>query len=353
MPASTQVFARGIEAMGWRYQEVPRTVKNCRGDNTCASGCRSGAKQSMARTLLPAAERSGVRILTGCRATMLLRKGSHITGVLVELTHEDGSSSLARLEAEHVFVCAGPTGTPALLRRSGIKYHVGDTLRVHPMLKVAAQFKEPLDAQASVLPLLQVKEFWPELSIGGSFYSSGHLALLLSDNWPETSWAMSDARNIGVWYVAVKGNGKGSVRPSVMGDGAPIIRYEVSNEDLRHLSNGLARLASLLLAAGAQQVFPSVHGLASIRSKLDAIRWLDELLPRSAVSLTTVHAFSSCPIGERRERCAADSFGRVYGYEGLYINDASMLPDSPGVNPQGTVMALARRNALRFADSAK
>jgi choline dehydrogenase-like flavoprotein len=28
-----------------------------------------------------------------------------------------------------------------------------------------------------------------------------------------------------------------------------------------------------------------------------------------------------------------------------------MLPDSPGVNPQGTVMALARRNALRFKDA--
>jgi choline dehydrogenase-like flavoprotein len=62
----------------------------------------------------------------------------------------------------------------------------------------------------------------------------------------------------------------------------------------------------------------------------------------------TVHAFSSCPIGERRDRCAADSYGRVHGLANLFLNDASMLPDSPGVNPQGTVMAFARRNVRRL-----
>jgi len=349
LPPSTQVFARGIEGMGWRYQQVPRTVRGCRGDNTCASGCRCGAKQSMARTLIPTAESSGARFLTGCRAAMLLRKGRRITGVLAELTHDDGSSSLTRIEADHVFVCAGPTQTPALLRRSGIKYHVGDTLRIHPMLKVGARFPEAIDAHKSVLPLLQVKEFWPELSIGGAFFSAGHLAMLLSENWTRTSHVMSDLRRFGTWYVAVKGNGRGSVRPSFFGEGSPVIRYELSDEDLRQLSRGLARLASLLLAAGASEVYPSVQGMPVINSRVDAVRWLDDLLPRSAVSLTTVHAFSSCPVGERKDRCAADSYGRVFGFDGLNINDASMLPDSPGVNPQGTIMALARRNALRFA----
>ena len=57
-----------------------------------------------------------------------------------------------------------------------------------------------------------------------------------------------------------------------------------------------ARLATLLLAAGATEVYPTVQGVAAIRSELDAIRWLDERLPKSGLSLTTVHAFSSCPI---------------------------------------------------------
>ncbi len=87
-----------------------------------------------------------------------------------------------------------------------------------------------------------------------------------------------------------------------------------------------------------------------ITSEDEAIRWLDEALPKANLSLTTVHAFSSCPIGERSEKCAADSFGKLRRYENLYVNDASVLPDSPGVNPQGSVMAFARRNALHFID---
>jgi choline dehydrogenase-like flavoprotein len=107
----------------------------------------------------------------------------------------------------------------------------------------------------------------------------------------------------------------------------------------------------LLLAAGAEEVMPAVYGIPSIRSEKDAIRWLDERLSRNALSLTTVHAFSSCPIGERSDRCAANSYGKVARWQNLYVNDASMLPDSPGVNPQGSVMAFARRNAQHFLAS--
>ena len=108
----------------------------------------------------------------------------------------------------------------------------------------------------------------------------------------------------------------------------------------------------LLLAAGAQEVFPSVQGLRGIRSEKEAIRFLDERLNPRSLGLTTVHAFSSCPMGQRTDRCAADSYGKVFRLDNLYINDASMLPDSPGVNPQGSVMAFARRNALHFLSRA-
>ncbi len=42
--------------------------------------------------------------------------------------------------------------------------------------------------------------------------------------------------------------------------------------------------------------------------------------------------------------------GGVADLANLYVNDASLLPDSPGVNPQGSVMAFARRNAVHFAE---
>jgi choline dehydrogenase-like flavoprotein len=351
LPKSTTVFSRGVAAMGWAAQQVPRAAPGCQSTNACAVGCPTGAKQGMSRRVIPQAEAAGARVLSDCNVQLLLQRRGRVTGILADIRRDDRTRELVRIDAEQVFVCAGPTESPALLRRSGIKHHVGDSLRIHPMLKVAADFPERIDAQESVLPLLQVKEFWPEISLGGAFFNKGHLAMLLSDNWLQTRQQMGRYRNMASYYVAIRGTGRGSVRPSSLGDGAPVMRYELSDEDALNLSKGLARLATLLLAAGATQVHPTVQGLPSIQSEVEAIRWLDERLPRSALSLTTVHAFSSCPIGERPDRCAADSFGKVHGYENLYINDASMLPDSPGVNPQASIMALARRNALHFKES--
>jgi choline dehydrogenase-like flavoprotein len=198
------------------------------------------------------------------------------------------------------------------------------------------------------MPLLQVKEFWPDLVLGGAFFSPGHLAVVLADNWPVTHDRMNEIGRMACYYVGVRGTGRGRVRPSRLEAGRTDIRYELSDEDIWNLSRGVARLATLLLEGGAVEVLPAVHGLPAIRDEVEAVRWLDDRLDGRACSLTTVHAFSTCPVGERRDRCAADSFGRLHGFDNVYVNDASLVPDSPGVNPQGTIMTFARRNALHF-----
>jgi choline dehydrogenase-like flavoprotein len=38
----------------------------------------------------------------------------------------------------------------------------------------------------------------------------------------------------------------------------------------------------------------------------------------------------------------------VRGTEALRVNDASLLPDAPGTNPQATVMAIAARNVAHW-----
>jgi hypothetical protein len=58
------------------------------------------------------------------------------------------------------------------------------------------------------------------------------------------------------YYVAVRGTGRGTVRTSPLGDGEPVLKYELSDVDIRHLSQGLARLSSLLLSAGAKKFIP-------------------------------------------------------------------------------------------------
>ena len=67
-------------------------------------------------------------------------------------------------------------------------------------------------------------------------------------------------------------------------------------------------------------------------------------------SVMTVHLCSTVPLGEDPSRCGADSFGRVHGTTNVRVNDASLLPTAPGVNPQATVMAIAIRNVRRFIE---
>jgi choline dehydrogenase-like flavoprotein len=351
LPESSALMLRGAQQLGWAADIVPRAAARCENSNACAQGCPTGAKQGMSRNLLPRAEARGARIVPDCTATRLHRTGDRVTGVETTRRLAGGKFEKAQFAADHVFVCAGATQTPALLRRSGVVRNIGDTLGVHPMVKMAASFDQIVDAHRSVLPLVQVKEFWPEIVLGGAYFTPGHLALMLSDNWQQHAGRMPGFRHMAAYYVGVKGAGRGRVRPSWSDAGAVSLRYELAEDDLRNLRNGLVRLAELLFAAGARELYPGVHGVPVLRSVDEARQRLSAELPARAMSVTTVHAFSSCPMGGLPERSAADSFGRVHGLQNLYINDASMLPGSPGVNPQGTIMAFARRNSHRFLDS--
>jgi len=69
---------------------------------------------------------------------------------------------------------------------------------------------------------------------------------------------------------------------------------------------------------------------------------------RQRSNLMTVHLTSSIRMGENRSLTGADSYGRVWGYRNLRVNDASLIPDAPGVNPQAAIMAIATRNCDQF-----
>jgi choline dehydrogenase-like flavoprotein len=113
-----------------------------------------------------------------------------------------------------------------------------------------------------------------------------------------------------------------------------------SAADMRRLDEGMVDLARLLFAAGAEAVHPAVRGGGEVRDP-EALRGA---VTRAGATVMTVHLFSSLPLGGR----AVDELGRVRGVRGLQVNDASLLPGAPGVNPQGTVMAIASRNVEAY-----
>jgi choline dehydrogenase-like flavoprotein len=148
-----------------------------------------------------------------------------------------------------------------------------------------------------------------------------------------------------IYYAMITG-GSGSVS-RLPGYRDPLVKYAFSDRDMRDLADGTRKLWDLLFAAGAEALYPTVAGAAPLNG-LDDLDRLADPLPHGRTSLMTIHLFSTCPMGEDETRCVTDSFGRVHRHDDLYIADASLLCTAPGVNPQGSVMAFARRNALHF-----
>lgn len=325
-PACT-LFRRGAEACNFQGRPVPVAAKEEEGHLI---------KQQMQATCLPAALSTGARLRSGARVERICMQGGRASGV--RLT--DGT----RIGCEHLFVCAGALQTPLLLRRSGVVTHIGNSLEFHPTLRLLAEFEVPLDASVKIMPFYQVKEPASHLTFGASVSAPPFFATLLATQWPKMS-PMERQEKMALYYTSLSTSSKGTIRNFGR---SYLIRYSLSPEDLEQLAVGLYQLSRLLFAAGAKRLYPAIEGTGPFSSLEEVARFSASPLPSKQLQLMSVHAFSSCPLGENRALCAANSYGQVFGLENVYLNDASMLPSSPQVNPQGPLMALALRNVDHF-----
>src|SRR5690606_16277028 len=250
-PPSSAVLERGATKLGWRNVEFARVFSY--------DEAGRGTKQTMSRTMLPRARAAGATILPDCRVVDLVTRGDRVVAARCRRTHPGGGVERLTIHADHVFVCCGAVHTPALLQRSGIRRNVGNGLKMHPTIKVAARFPHPVDH--GDVPMHRVTEFSPFLAIGRSASRRGQVAMALAE------------------------------------------------ADLSRLARGLVHLGELLLAAGAIELHPSVTGGRVVRRLDELGTWWDQVT-RSRANLMTVHLTSSLRMGEDRRRTGTDSFGR-------------------------------------------
>jgi len=337
-PASARL-RRGAEEMGWASREIERFWEY-------PTGKRPGARRAMTRTLIPRALAAGCRLLTRTRIDRVSTDGLRATEAVGTRASPDGPQSV-RLRFKTIFICCGAVQTPLLLRRSGIRRNIGDSLQIHPMVRVAARFAEPCNDPSWGVPVQQVEAFKPQLTLGCSHSSPPHLALWLMGDPARRRALLEQWDRLAIFYVAAVSARLGRVRTLPL-TGEALVWFPLDAADLALLGEGLYRLGQLLFAAGAREISSPIGG-API-TDLGGLRSLRTGLQHGRVQVTTIHLFSTCPMGEDLRRCAVDSWGRLHGWENIHVADASILPRSPAVNPQGTVLAVALRNVARFLD---
>jgi choline dehydrogenase-like flavoprotein len=210
------------------------------------------------------------------------------------------------------------------LRRSGFTQNIGNFLQMHPSLKVLAEFDHEINSPEILVAPVQVKDRQAHLSFGCSVSSPPHLALAQFNSCESSDRLRESWRRSALYYVSLSGGMSRGVVRVIPGFRDSVLRYRLEPDDLRRLTGGLGRLSQILKEAGAIRVSSAAKD----------------------VGLMSAHLFSSCPMGENKKICATDSFGRIHDQQGLFIADASLLCSAPGVNPQGSIMAIAHRNAL-------
>ncbi|KAJ4317238.1 hypothetical protein N0V84_007457 [Fusarium piperis] len=145
--------------------------------------------------------------------------------------------------------------------------------------------------------------------------------------------------------------------------GIPRVAYTPSKFDARSNLMGMIALAKILYIQGAREIHPALPGLRPfIRAQGASEKFIDDsagitderfqawLKEMEAYGNKTpdtpfcsAHQMSSCRMSSRQSDGVVDEFGKVWGCEGLYVADASVLPSASGVNPMVTIMAISER----------
>ena len=331
-------LARGAHRLGWAGSATPRSVRDCVNLGLCNLGCPSNAKQSTLLAYVPRAERAGATVLPRTRVERLRVEGGAVVGVAARTD----TGEAMQVDAPLVCVAGGVLETPALLQRSGVA--AGDGVAFHSSTHVTARFREPIHGYYGPTMGWAVHELSDvdgHTGPGVMVENTSALPVAAAAGLPRFG-ARHAVRMAQLPYMAralvvAHDRTRGRV------DAGGRVTYDVLPEDLRRLRAGIVGAARAYLAAGAEEVWLPVVGLAPVRKDAD-LRTVErtEIEPRALALLYAVHLFGGAAMGRHG---IAEEDGGVRGVRGLYVVDAAALPTNTGVNPQITIVA----NALRIA----
>ena len=317
------------------------------------TNCLDGSRVSTAIAYLPRdGERANLTVTCGVEVRDLLLEGDRVVGVRLlsgEVVH-----------ADRVVLCGGAYGSPVLLLRSGIGPAeqleavgvrprvdlpgVGANLADHPVVSVDLRHPGPVDP----VPVFQVAATArtdgadptgpPDLQhmVGGPYLDDGAAAFF-------------------VGTALLKPRSRGSIR--VVDDDpttAPLIDLGYFREpaDLDRLAEGFVRAWD----ACRQGAVARLSGGAELRPGHDA-RPGDRAALRSWIPRavwTYHHPVGTCAMGpDAAQGAVVDASGRVHGVAGLWVVDASVMPDIPSANTHVPTIMIAEHVATRFADQGR
>lgn len=357
--AREQVLDRGLRALGWHVDAMPRNVLACdQGQfcGFCGVGCRLGAKQSVTKTWLVDAQKNNARLVTDTRAQKIRIEAGQAVGV--EALSKQGHHVSIRCKA--VVVACGAIHTPALLLRSGLRNeNIGKNLHLHPVSNVCGVFNDDIRPWEGTMQAIYSDQHRSLTGNYGVKYETTALQPVIAGAalpWRSPAQhrkffaQLTNTVGIGVLLRDRDGG-----RVTTDRQGNPVTRYALSPFDRHHLRHGFISAARILEAAGAHTIYsphakwcayePNRAGsLETFTQSMDSAGW-----DSGRLALFSFHIMGSARLGNSPNNSATNLDGQTWEARNLFVMDGSSFPSASGVNPMITIEAIAHRNASALA----
>ena len=339
-------FNRGVVALGLDkppniHSVVDANIHDCLGCGYCNIGCKFGKKLSMLDRVLPLTQKNagteGLRILAGCEALRFKARGKQITGVRCELKN----GRRIEVRANTFVLSAGAVSSSILLLRSGIG---GSRTGTHLSFNMGSPMTAVFNREINAYRGLQISHYLkPSPSRGyviETWFNPPVSQALTMPGWFDDHFNnMLRYNRMTCTGVLVGTESNGEVRRA--GLFGREIDYVPTSSDLKKLIDGLILCGEAFFKDYAECVIPNTFKYCEYSSPDELQKLYDRVEDSSDITIGTGHPQGGNILSGNPGLGVVDPQFKAYGYDNLFVCDASVFPSSLGVNPQLTVMALA------------
>ncbi len=324
---------------------------------SCVLGCRSGAKNSLDKNYLYFAERKGLEVFTERTAVLIHKNGNGFEVDTVSTIFKLNKKKIT-ISAKNVILAAGVLGTLDLLFKSRDK----GTLKNLP-----ASLGTKVRTNSEAMTAVRVKDDTIDYSKGLTITSS----IYVDDvTLVEPMRSPTGADLMSLMYTVLTGRGNRITRPlkwlmkfilnpigflklhwpfgtaprTILLLVMQTLDSSIRIDYARKWWNPLIKKLKSKQEKGMQKAPAYIQQAQDVTIKLAEkvkgipMNSINEVLFDKG---TTGHILGGCAIGPDAESGVVDGACRVYGHEGLYIIDGSVIPANIGVNPSLTITAIA------------
>ncbi len=329
----------------------------CQHRGACMLGCQNGGKNTLARNYLYLAEKLGV-IIKPETLVVSVEKAADDDGYVVKMKNSIGifTNKKKVIKANGVIFAAGALGTNKLLlqlKRNGklpkISAQVGHVVRTNSEVLVGARGKSPQDKFCEGIAITSSLFVDDETHVEPVRYPEGSdamfwLSTLMTDGGTRITRPLKHIINCvthPVNFVRSRfpfGWAKKAIILLIMQTKDNKIRFRLKR---RWWFPFVKSLSSTGTEKSTPNYIPAANQTArAIAKRIHGI-------PQSAVTEVlfniplSAHILGGCVIGKDKNCGVVDKFGRVFGYDNMFITDGSIVPANLGVNPSLTITALA------------